>query len=107
MTGSLYFDPSRNIFIKHVRVIEFESESADDDDLSVVEKAKEEYSTDLVSANLIAERVWTNATGQKMTAALFKVEAGIGKFRRADGREFDYEISKFSDPDRKLISDAL
>jgi hypothetical protein len=107
MTGSLYFDPSRNIFIKHVRVIEFESESADDDDLSVVEKAKEEYSTDLISANLIAERVWTNATGQKMTAALFKVEAGIGKFRRADGREFDYEISKFSDPDQKLISDVL
>ena len=106
MTGSLYFDPSRNIFTKHVRVIEFESESSGDD-LSAVAKVKEESSTDLVSANLIAERVWTNANGQKMTAALFKVEAGIGKFRRADGREFDYEISKFSDPDQKLISDAL
>ena len=52
---------------------------------------------------LVDERTWTNADGRKLVASLISLQGGKGKFRFKNGREFDYDISKLSANDQKLI----
>jgi hypothetical protein len=56
--------------------------------------------------DMIAERVWTDLRNRKLTAALISLDAGIGKFRRNDGKFYDWPVEKFSAADRKLIEEA-
>ena len=59
------------------------------------------------SADMIAERVWTQgSTGRTLTAALVSLDGGIGTFRRDNGKSFDYAIKNLSAADRKLIEEA-
>jgi hypothetical protein len=54
---------------------------------------------------LVDEREWTNSEGNKMKAALVSVNGDTAVFKRADGKTFNYAISKLSDDDQKLIKE--
>ncbi|MCB1096588.1 MAG: hypothetical protein KDN22_13510 [Verrucomicrobiae bacterium] len=55
---------------------------------------------------LIAERSWTNSDGRALVASLTSLSGTTGTFRRPDGRTFEYDITKLSEDDQKMIKDA-
>jgi hypothetical protein len=55
---------------------------------------------------LVEEREWTNTEGNKMKAALVSVQGDTAVFKRADGKTFNYAVSKLNDDDQKLIKEA-
>ncbi|MFN0127113.1 MAG: TlpA disulfide reductase family protein [Verrucomicrobiales bacterium] len=55
---------------------------------------------------LVPERTWTSADGRTMVAALVSVKEGKATFKRKNGKSFDLDLSKLSDPDRKIIEEA-
>ncbi len=57
-------------------------------------------------AVLIPERMWTNADGKKMSAALIGVEGDNAKFKKKDGSTFTYPLSKLIEEDQTTIKEA-
>ena len=55
---------------------------------------------------LVPERSWTNADGKVLKASLTSLAGNTGTFRRPDGRTFTYDITKLSQEDQKVISEA-
>ena len=55
---------------------------------------------------LIAERTWKDGNGRELKASLTKLNGNTGTFRRPNGRTFEYDITKLSDADQKVIADA-
>lgn len=55
---------------------------------------------------LVAERSWTNADGKALVASLTSLSGNTGTFRRPDGRTFEYDITKLSEDDQKVIAEA-
>ncbi len=56
---------------------------------------------------LVAERTWTNKTGNTLVASLSSVIKEVGQFEGADGKSFKYPIEKLSEEDQKLINDTI
>lgn len=56
---------------------------------------------------LVAERTWTNNTGNTLVASLSSVIKEVGQFEGADGKSFKYPIEKLSEEDQKLINDTI
>ena len=63
-------------------------------------------SAGVTQADLIPERVWTDLKGRKLTATLVSLDSEVGKFRRNNGKTFDYPVRKLSTADRKLIAES-
>lgn len=51
-------------------------------------------------------RVWTNAEGQEMRAAVQKTDADNVTFQMAGGRVVVYQLQKLSEESRKAIAEA-
>ena len=134
VTGALYYDPRKRMFTRHERSLQTASEEREErriefDDLPIREKSSKDAKLEatlewrLVSIeppvgpadqpegdaaeDLIAERVWTNLEGRRLTAALIRFEEGKGTFRRPDGSVFEYPITKLSESDRKTLEENL
>ena len=56
---------------------------------------------------LVAERTWTNNTGNTLVASLSSVIKEVGQFEGADGKSFKYPIEKLYEEDQKLINDTI
>ena len=56
---------------------------------------------------LVAERTWTNNSGNTLIASLSSVIKEVGQFEGADGKSFKYPIEKLSEEDQKLINDTI
>jgi len=54
---------------------------------------------------LIEERGWTNADGKELVAALVSLNGKMGNFRFANGRKFEYDITKLSADDQAMIKE--
>ena len=55
---------------------------------------------------LVTQRDWTDSQGRQLTASLSSLSGNTGTFRRPDGRTFEYDITKLSDEDQKVIAEA-
>ncbi|MDA0814840.1 MAG: hypothetical protein O3C21_20875 [Verrucomicrobia bacterium] len=56
--------------------------------------------------DLVAERSWTNSDGRALVASLISLSGTTGTFRRPDGRTFEFDITKLSEDDQKMITAA-
>ena len=56
---------------------------------------------------LVAERTWTNNSGNTLIASLSSVIKEVGQFEGADGKSLKYPIEKLSEEDQKLINDTI
>ena len=56
---------------------------------------------------LVAERTWTNNSGNTLIASLSSVIKEVVQFEGADGKSFKYPIEKLSEEDQKLINDTI
>jgi hypothetical protein len=56
--------------------------------------------------DLVAERSWTNSDGRALVASLTSLSGTTGTFRRPDGRTFEFDITKLSEDDQKMITEA-
>lgn len=54
---------------------------------------------------LVEQRSWTNAAGKKLVAALISLDGNTGKFRFANGRTFEYDITDLSADDQAIIKE--
>ena len=52
---------------------------------------------------LVDERTWTDKEGRILKAAMISLEGNSGKFRRPNGRTFNFDITKLSEEDQTLI----
>ena len=57
--------------------------------------------------DLVAQREWTNAEGKSITAVLVEVVGTTGHFKFPNGRKFEYDVAKLSEPDQELIKKAV
>ena len=58
------------------------------------------------NAELIPQRVWTNAKGRTMTAALLAVEGDTAKFKMANGSVLSYPVADLAAADQETIRAA-
>lgn len=56
---------------------------------------------------LMPLRSWTNAEGRQLQAALISLDGTTGHFKLANGRPFDYDITKLSEADQQAIQAAV
>ncbi len=55
------------------------------------------------SSVLVEERTWTNADGKSLRAALVSMDGDTGTFRRSNGQKFQYDVTKLTEADQKMI----
>ncbi len=56
--------------------------------------------------DLIPNRNWTNSEGKAIEATLVEVVGTTGHFKFPNGRKFEYDVTKLSEADQKLIKEA-
>ncbi len=56
--------------------------------------------------NLVEQRTWTNSEGNKIQAVLVSLDENTGHFKFSNGKKFDYDITKLSEEDQKVIKEA-
>ena len=76
-------------------------------DVELEEKEDEGGLPPAAAKPLIDSRMWTNAEGREIKAAVMSADAGTVRFKLANGKETDYPVSKLSDHDQLLIKEAL
>jgi hypothetical protein len=58
------------------------------------------------SKSVIDTRIWTNADGKKIKAAILSIDGDKVKFKLSNGKEVNYPIAKLSDEDQELIKES-
>ena len=58
------------------------------------------------SKPVIDTRIWTNADGKKIKAAILSIDGDKVKFKLSNGKEVNYPIAKLSDEDQELIKES-